>query len=31
MASGDLEMIFTDAEDPENNRIVSNSNGHDET
>lgn len=31
MESGDLGMIFTDAEDPENNRIVSNSNGHDET
>ena len=31
MASGDLQMIFTNAEDPEKNRRVSNSNGHDET
>ncbi len=31
MASGDLEMIFTDVEDPENNKRLSNSNEHDET
>lgn len=31
MASGDLEMIFTDVEDPDNNKRLSNSNEHDET
>ena len=31
MASGDLQMIFTNVEDPANNRRVSNSTEHDET
>ena len=31
MESGDLEMIFTDAEDSENNKRLSNSNEHEKT
>lgn len=31
MASGDLESIFTDADDPESNRRLGNSSEHDDT